>query len=231
MSDSIETIAAGRRITRLCHFTPSRSLSHILAGKTGILPTAQLQSDARLLYNPTDLKRLDNHPGHVCCSIEYPNAWYLDRARAAEFLFPDWIIVIIKPELMWRRGTLFSERNAAAQVGRLLGPGPAKFQSLFASAVSGPYGKNRSRSPNHLHCCPTNDQAEVMVPARIELSDILGIVVENPEQAKAETMRLEICGIDVSDLPFLTAPVLFDKNALSASIRAGVRPAETIWRR
>jgi hypothetical protein len=231
MRSAIETIVDARGITRLCHFTPSRNLSHILDHRTGILPTRLLQSETRKIYNPTDLKRLDDHPHHVSCSIEYPNAWYLDRTRSAELLFPDWVVIFIKPALISRVGTLFSPRNAAAQGGALLAAGAAKLETLFAPRVSGAYAKIRSRGPTHLPCCPTDDQAEVMVPDRIELGDILGVAVKSAEQALAESMRVEICGLDPPEFPFVIAPVLFNKYALSEAIRSGRRPTETVWRR
>ena len=95
MNEAIQNDVLRRGITRLCHFTPSRSLAHILATGAGVLPTRLLKEEERLLFNPTDLQRLDGHVDHICCSIEYPNAWYLDRARATETLFRDWVILFV----------------------------------------------------------------------------------------------------------------------------------------
>ena len=33
--------------------------------------------------------------------MEYPNAWYFDRARAKAALFKDWVIIFIDPKYLW----------------------------------------------------------------------------------------------------------------------------------
>ena len=68
-------------ITRLCHFTPARNLAHIASDSRGLLASRHLQGDETSIFNPTDKARLDGYTDHVCCSIQYPNAWYFRRAR------------------------------------------------------------------------------------------------------------------------------------------------------
>ena len=87
---SIQNRAVQRRITRLCHLTPSRNLGHIAVDPRGILALQHLEKDEKSVFNPTDLARLDGYLDHVCCSIQYPNAWYFRKARNKEQLFPDW---------------------------------------------------------------------------------------------------------------------------------------------
>ena len=87
---TIKTEAERRGITRLCHFTPSRNLAHIASDPKGILASRHLLDDEKIVFNPTDRERLDGHKGHVCCSIQYPNAWYFRTARGKEVLFRDW---------------------------------------------------------------------------------------------------------------------------------------------
>ena len=229
MIAAIQEDVIKRGITRLCHFTPSRSLSHILAGGTGILPSRLLKDEDRLLYNPTDLQRLDGHAGHICCSIEYPNAWYLDRAKRGEILFCDWVVIFVDPAVLASQETLFCPRNAAAGYGAYIAAGYDAYERMFAQRVSGAQGAVRSRTPLHLPCSPTDDQAEVLVPDSISLESIMAIGVSSQEQAKMERVRLAILGIDVANFKFVVSPTLFDKYALSSSIRAGRRPSETLW--
>lgn len=229
MIDAIQQDIAKRGITRLCHFTPSRSLAHILAGGAGILPSRLLEEEDRLLFNPTDLQRLDGHPDHICCSIEYPNAWYLDRARKGEILFRDWVVIFIDPAVLASERTLFCPRNAAAGYGAYISSGHEAFASMFALSVPGAQGKVRGRTLLHLPCSPTDDQAEVLVPDSIPPASIRAIGVSSEEQAQAESVRLKILGIDLGDLKFVVSPTLFDKYALSNAIRAGQRPSETLW--
>lgn len=226
----IGTIAdriATRGISRACHFTPARSLSHILADRSGIRPTRELSEEERKLYNPTDLLRLDGHTDHVCCSVEYPNGWYMDRARAAELLFPRWVVLFLKPSVLSIPGTLFAPRNAAAS-SVVLRQGTEGFDAMFPASNRGAYGNVFQRGANHLACSPTDDQAEVLVPGRIPVEDIIGIGVESAEQGVEERLSLEYCGIDAASLTFVVAPILFNKRALSAAIRRGARPDEVV---
>lgn len=228
-SDLIRQMVDSRRISRLCHFTPSRNFGQIVAGKSGVLATRTLGTDERKVYAPTDLQRLDGYTGHVCCSIEYPNVWYFDRARAGEVLFTDWVVLLIDPKYLFDPRTLFSPRNASAEHGATVGSGYNAFCGLFADAVQGAYGRTYSRSYQHLPCCPTDDQAEVLVPDVIELRDVLGVAVRSEGQAANERVRLELLGIpkgEISSLEFVLAPEFWDKNRLSSLIRSGCRPGE-----
>ncbi|MCL4851634.1 MAG: DUF4433 domain-containing protein [Bryobacteraceae bacterium] len=215
-----------RGITRLCHFTPSRNFGHILATGSGILSTKALQEDERAVYNQTDLQRLDSQPAHICCSIEYPNAWYLDRARAKERIFRDWLLLFLHPQLMLRKGTLFSARNAAAGMGAHLKLGVDGFQRMYADEVVGAYNRTFRRGPHHLSAAPTDQQAEVLIPDQVMRDEILGIAVMSKEQARNEVLRLSILGVSTDGLPIVIAPTLFDKDALNQSIRSGCRPKE-----
>lgn len=229
MNDAIHKDVLTRGITRLCHFTPSRSLAHILAGGAGILPSRLLRDEERQLFNPTDLERLDGHVDHVCCSIEYPNAWYLDRARAKERLFLDWVVLFIRPGILSAESTLFCPRNAAADRGAHIAGGYAAYESMFAPSIQGAYGRMYARDLFHLSCSPTDDQAEVLVEELIPLKDLIAIGVSSEEQAAMESTRLKILGIDIGHLGFVVCPTLFNKKALSIAVRAGKKPLEAPW--
>jgi hypothetical protein len=229
MKEDFTAEIAGRGITRLCHFTPSRNFGHIVATGSGILSTRALKEDERAVFNQTDLERFDAHPDHICCSIEYPNAWYLDRARSKERLFKDWVVLLLSPNLLLLDGTLFSPRNAAAGGGAYLRPGRAGFLKLFASEVLGAYGKTFQRQAMHLSSVPTDQQAEVLVPDQIVKDDIRGIAVANETQARNEVLRLKLMGASAEGLTIVIAPTLFDKYALDGCIRSGTRPTELMF--
>jgi hypothetical protein len=213
-----------RGITRLCHFTPARNLAHILAGKTGVLASKHLSVDEREVFNPTDVERLDGYPDHVSCSIEYPNGWYFRKARAKERLFEDWVVILIKREWLWQRGTKFSRRNAAAGRGAGVGGGFAAFSEMFAPQVVGAYGKLFVRDSRHPGWLPTDEQAETLVQDTISLTDIIGIAVASESQAKRESARMRL--LRQSHPALVVAPALFDANRLSSLIRQGRRPEE-----
>ena len=220
--NGIRERASRRGITRLCHFTPSRNLAHIVSDPKGVLASRHLQDDETAVFNPTDKARLDGYPGHVCCSIQYPNAWYFRRARENERLFPDWVVLLIDARYLWQPGTKFCPRNAAAQHGRLVKEGVAAFDSLFANVVEGVdvYG----RGPRHPGFLPTDEQAEVLIPDRISRRDIQGVVVRDDEQAAREASRLELQGLPVPRL--VIVPEFFEPRALSKELRSGRIPSE-----
>ncbi len=221
----IQARAARRRITRLCHFTPSRNLAHIASDSRGILSSQHLQEDESAILNPTDKTRLDGYPDHVCCSIQYPNAWYFRKARAQEKLFPDWVVLLIDARHLWQRGTKFCPRNAAAEHGRLVRDGLAGFDALFDDVVEG--FRTYRRGPRHPDSLPTDEQAEVLIPDRIGRSDISGVVVRDGTQAAREASRLELAGLTVPRI--VIAPEFFDPDGLSRRLRSGLVPSELVY--
>jgi hypothetical protein len=221
--------AMRRGITRLCHFTPSRNLAYIMSGRVGILATRRLEADERALYNPTDLQRYDRHEDYICCSIEYPNAWYFEHAKGRERLFKDWVVLLIDPGYLWEEGTRFCPRNAAAGFGREVGSGTDAFRAMFAGAVPGAYGRTFIRRNSHLQCSPTDDQAEVLIPDRIAIEHLMGVVVSSQTQARNELVRFRLSGLDLRGLPLIVAPTSYEKRDLSACIRRGERPREVVF--
>jgi ssDNA thymidine ADP-ribosyltransferase, DarT len=228
MNEKIRQSVAARGIQRLCHFTPSRNLMHIAAGHVGILSTSALQAAERTSFNPTDLQRLDNRQTHICCSIEYPNAWYFDRARAQENLFPDWVVLLIDPKYLWQDGTLFSPRNAAAEYGRHITSGLAGFEAMYANEVVGTRNTVYRRTAQQSPACPTDQQAEVLIQDRILMRDILGVAVKNDEQGLTERARLKANGLDPDMFRFIAAPHMFNKYDLDRAIKSGVQPSENL---
>jgi ssDNA thymidine ADP-ribosyltransferase, DarT len=229
MSSSIKTEAQLRGITRLCHFTPSRNLGHIASSSDGVRSSSALRSDQSACFTATDTKRIDGYTGHISCSIEYPNAWYLSKAEALEPLFKDWVVLFVAPHYIWHPATHYCPRNAAANSGGQVVGSLSGFQSLFAQSIAGAYGKTNTRGTKHLTCSPTDDQAEVLVGTNITSSDILGVAVRDVVQAKNEIVRLRLAGIPGNPFQFIIAPTLFNKYELSCSIRAGKRPVELIY--
>jgi hypothetical protein len=219
MNGNIKAEVQRRGITRLCHFTPSRNLGQILIGNVGILATQKLKEDERSVYAPTDLERLDGFADHICCTIEYPNAWYFEKARTKE----------IDAKYLWSKGTRFSFRNAAAAFGADVAEGEAAFQKMFTERTVGAYGKTFVRTVQRLDSCPTDEQAEVLVPDTISIADIIGVAVQSDAQARNELVRIQLLRVPqpVQDrLRLVVAPGLFDKYQLSSSLKLGRRPEE-----
>ncbi len=210
---------ARRQIRRICHFTPSRNLGHILMGKRGVLASAQLTADERNVFNPTDLERFDRHTGHVCCSVEFPNAWYFRTARGNEPLFLDWSVLLINPEVLMIPGVKFCPRNAAAASGALAQEGAAGFSAMYAAEVTGTGGRVFRRTSSRHPAVPTDEQAEVLIPDAIAPHLLFGVAVSSRDQAQMEIARLRILRIEPP--PFYIAPQFYDPVALSDAIRTG----------
>lgn len=214
-----------RGITRLCHFTPSRKLSHILAGGKGILSSACLEREEQDIYEPTDIKRLDGQKSHICCSIEYPNLWYYDKVKNKDELFKEWVIILIKPYYLWKEGTKFCNRNASAKCGKYISKDFSGFKDMFNEAIEGSGNRVIKRGSNHLSCCPTDNQAEVLIPDCIGIDDLIGVVVRDDRQANREIGRFELMQIECK-FPIYISPDLFDKIKLASCINRGHRPQE-----
>ena len=127
--------------------------------------------------------------------------------------------------LLWQAGVSFCPRNAAAQQGGLVSSGFEAFVSLFQDQVTGAGGRTRTRVPTMLDCCPTDDQAEVLVPDRIGADQILAIAVRDEQQAEKEIDRLSYIG-DTTPVNWIIAPHLFDVS-WSALVRSGQFPSES----
>ena len=223
MNDRIHGQACERGISRLCHFTPSRNLIHIARDPAGLLATRHLREEELALFNPTDIQRIDGFLDYVCCSIQYPNAWYFRKAREQEPLFEDWAVLLISPDYIWKPGTKFCPRNAAALGGQGVSDGIAGFNALFAPSVEGSQGRifQRGQKPD---CVPTDDQAEVLIPDQVDRRDIQAVVVRDIKQAKREHFRLDCVGTQV---PIRIAPQFFNPRELSRILSKGRFPIET----
>ena len=214
-----------RRITRLCHFTRSNKLPHILSKETGIVANTELDDQKELLSKNDEL-RLDGKLDYVCCSVQYPNTWYLNKIKDRDPLFKEWVIIFINPLLMLNSNTLFCHCNAATGYGKYIKSGIEGFNGMFKETVIGKRIINRT--PQMLPCCPTDDQAEVLIYKNISRSDILAIAFPNEEQARKEKSRLSFIAEVPKDIPFIVAPSLFD-GSWSALVRRGQVPSESLY--
>lgn len=231
MNCEIRSEVHRRRIGRLCHVTPFRNLVHIANGE-GLLSTKFLKCSERREFNQQDLERLDGHPDHICCSIEYPNAWYLrskrEGNRSVRQNFPDWVCVTFNPNHLWAETTLFCPQNASAECGSQIGAGSAMFNSLFATCTLG--SKNRTFSREQLpQQCPTNDQAEVLVLRHIPYADIQHVIVADESQAKRIFVGLSQLEAQDDLFQLRICPEFFDPVRLSKKLRSGIRPTEVDW--
>jgi len=230
-TEAIKTEAELRGITRLAHLTPLRNLVHIVTSDDGLLSTTQLTAAERQAFNQEDLVRLDGHPDHISCSVQYPNAYYLRSKRrdatGEARLFPDWVCIYLVPEHLWRDDTLFCTHNASGFGGARVSSGAETFSAMFADEVQAPQ-RNWTRD-RHPDFTPTDAQAEVLVRRQVPRDGILGLAVETEAQARDTYARLRQLGAPIQDMPIVIAPSYWTPTPLAVGLAQGVLPVETPW--
>lgn len=207
----IQNMIKKRGVTRLCHMTEVDNLVSILENHTGILANDYLSKE---LFHRNDMDRLDGKTDYISTSIQYPNMWYYNYKKNQG----DWCVIFIDAAICRRENTLFCPVNAAAGRGAYLGVGVNSLRYLFGDNVKG-----RVRTKNMLNCCPTDNQAEVMIYKEIPVSFIKGIGFETMEAIDRFIDTAQEQGIEWP--PLYLAPTLFS-TSLSRYIRAGVTPEE-----
>lgn len=224
-SSDIVATAAALPFTRLVHFTPARNLAHILYDGQ-LRSSKELAEAAPEQFTPTDRERFDAHSDHVCCTFQFPNAYYQDVAsqKPAHVNYPNWVILTLDKSLVLKPDAFFCGCNAAWGSGAYLQPGAQALAHCWADP-SIPRG--RPRGARHLPSAPTDLQAEVLIPGPIPVSAVTGIIVMTKEDAAEQQDILQRLQIDPGQRPWSVAPLLFDKCALARAIQRGDTPLET----
>lgn len=209
-----------RGITRLVHFTRTEALKKIVEDQE-IASAWRLRSRNRTVVI-NDPKRLDGHPDHVCCSVEYPNVYVLDR-YGQERPGQEWVILFLHTILLGLPTTRFSPVNAATGRGAYVQNGIDGFRSLFDERVA--LRREVRRASCHLKNCPTDVQAEVLVEGAVPTGLVTGAAVKSDAVAGEIEPLLHNWPSanprpDRPDRPPLSVePLLFDKDELLRTIR------------
>jgi len=209
-----------RGITRLCHFTRSQKAIHILSSEAGIKAVDFLEKD---VYDVNDPHRFDGRKDFVNCSIQYPNHWYWRRVKDNDSLFREWVILFINPRILLLESTEFCAVNASTANGAYIKKGYQAFQELYSDPVNIRTARYRTRQM--LSCCPTDDQAEVLVYKNISRKDIIGVAVKDEDQARKESIRWYYSLSGIPKLDIFIVPDLYT-GEWSSKIRQGITPVE-----
>lgn len=212
-------ILKNREVSRLCHFTKLQNLTHILATENGIIASDSIRQDTK---NVNDDARYDGESDHVCCTIEYPNSWFLNSAikNNTDKVFRDWVVLCIDLKILLVRRAKFCECNAGKERGKFIQSDFEKIDRIFADRVP---SFAHPRTSGMLPCCPTNGQAEILIKDSIPRQYITRIIVGNCDVAGRVYSMQKFYGI--SNIPIYIAP-----DVLSPSwrrlIQQGKRPQE-----
>lgn len=211
-------ILIDRGVTRLCHLTLLKSLTHIITSPSGIVATNIISQDIKTV---NDEERLDGKLNYVCTSVQYPNSWYLVKAdnRNMDKIFREWVVIYIDPSVLNERKSAFCPCNASKNNGAFIDDNIDNIGSIFEYRVP---EWRYSRPLNMLPCCPTNGQAEILIKDNIPNRFIIGIAVENKDVAERVYSMLKIYS---KDIPIYIAPEVLNTE-WSCKARNGERPAE-----
>lgn len=114
--------------------------------------------------------------------------------------------------------------KAATGSGARVVEGPEGFRGLFAETVEGK--RPSRRQARCLASAPTDEQAEVLVPAGIAAADILGIAVCDAAQARRVSAKWR----NAPGAPRVwLVPEYYDPYRLTGLLRTGRRPDERPW--
>lgn len=217
-------ILESRGVTRLCHFTKLQSLTHIIASEQGVLASSSIRQDTK---NPNDTARYDGELDFVCCSVEYPNSWFLNRAKESNYdpIFNDWAVLYIDLGILKDKRIKFCPCNASRDKGAYINKNADEIEFIFSHSVP---TFRYPRTPQMLPACPTDGQAEILIADNVPRKYIQGIAFGNEDVAKRVYAMLKLC--DMGHILLYIAPdVLTPKwNSL---IRSGRRPEEVpcVW--
>ncbi|KNY24784.1 DUF4433 domain-containing protein [Pseudobacteroides cellulosolvens] len=212
-------VLTARGVTRLCHFTKLQSLTHIVTSENGVLASSSIRQDTK---NVNDTARYDGELNFVCCSVQYPNSWFLKKAMQNNLdkIFKDWVVLYVDLSILKYKNAKFCPCNASKSSGAYINGNMDNIDSIFATSVS---TFAYPRSPKMLSSCPTDGQAEILIEDSIPREYINGLAVGNEDVAKRVYAILTMYGM--GHIPLYIAPDVLTTN-WSNMIKNGRRPDE-----
>lgn len=213
-------VLSSRGVARLCHFTKLQSLAQIVSADSGILPNSSIRSDIK---NVTDRERYDGELQYVCCSVEYPNSWFLQTAimNNTDKIFRDWLTIYIDLEILNLSDAKFCPCNASTDFGRYI---TNDINALFDNPVR--CKRLFYRTSSMLSCCTTDGQAEILIKDGIPRNYFSGFAVGDKDMAGRVYAMLKTCG--VKQVPIYIAPNILTPS-WSNMVKSGQRPKEDLF--
>lgn len=193
VDDEIKREVKERRIKRLVHFTSTNNLENIF--RYGLLPRTTLDEKG-IMYYYFDDKRMDNCLNALCLSIQRPNYGYLTTCKLNSKPGIDWVILVIRRGVLWKKNCAFCIENAASTNVNSTHisnrKGIAAFNKLYED-----YPTRLTRKQLGLRKFETtHPQAEVLVFGRIPAQYISGVIFES-EYIKDRNIHLIPKGVKV----------------------------------
>ena len=184
----IRAIAQNRGIEALYHFTQLSNIEGIL--KNGLLSRSRLLEDGdnKVVFVVDDV-RPDGRDDLVSVSIQNIN---LDMFSTKQAKSSDhWVILELKPEVLWKYNCIFSWRNAATREIKAhtgFRGGPWAFEKMFEDlSIAGGDGTGFREHHKREIGEPTKHDAEMAVMNSINRTDFVDLTV--PSIAVKNTIK------------------------------------------
>ena len=193
VSQEIKAFARHRKVDCLVHFTRIENLPTIL--EHGLLDTVDL-AIKDISAKTNDWHRRDNLPNAICCSISFPNYKLFYRLREEQ---PNskWVVIRMKPEVLWTKDCVFCVTNAANRSVAQLNmehldnrKTRSAFEEMYKDKVDQYYRKSMLIPDWY----PTDPQAEILVLDPIG-SDLLTEVVYEKETSELQKLKNSYQGL------------------------------------
>lgn len=167
-----------------------------------------------------DDNRYDGALNFVCCSVQYPNSWYLKQVvqNNRDQIFQEYVVLYISLDILCVRNAKYCPCNASKSKGKFIDANMDNIDFIFAPTVS-----NYRRTDKMLSCCPTDGQAEILIENNIPLKYINGIAVEDKCVAARVCAMLKMHSIQ--NVPVYIAPDVLSTE-WSSLVKDGRKPQE-----
>lgn len=214
-------ILSARGVTRLCHFTKLSNFTQIITSPEGILASSSIRQDIK---DVTDTARYDGELDYVCCSVEFPNSWFLKKSiqMNTDKIFKDWVVLYINPKILNVKEAKYCPCNASKEFGKYICNRMETIASIFDERLA---TFSYARTEKMLFCCPTDGQAEILIKDNIPRDYFSGIAVGNRDIARRIYSMLKL--YDLTFMPIYLAPDVLSVK-WSELARRGERPQEEL---
>lgn len=189
-----------RNIKYLIHFTRIENLERILS--EGLKAKDTLVTEGiPFLWN--DAHRLDGRTNASCCSIGHPN-YKMFYSLRCEHPGSEWVVLGIKPSILWEKNVAFCFTNAASSSITRLPLNSLKGVNAFNKLFDEVPGKPTRQTLGLAENFPTDPQAEILVFETIETEDIFGVVFQS--SARRDEYKIRFSDKQVLYIPNFFSP-------------------------
>lgn len=147
-------------IATLVHFTYVQNLKSIL--QCGLIGRSQLQKMS-LEFKYNDQVRLEGQQQAICLSISFPNYKMFYKYRCANLSDSTWVVLLLKPSILWELKCKFYTENAASNNARNSNFREDRTQPSALRQMFEDYGAIRRANLQIPNYFTTHPQAEVLV--------------------------------------------------------------------